>query len=178
MINLTLRFNSQVLVLSFLHSLIPMSHNFLASWLHDLVFVLRTSSQNPPENSTENTTDQLWQAIAEYVAGHTVVIAIDDMYLTLNASDDPANLNVIVSPTGTDIEPSFISDSQTLQDVMAGHKSLDRAVGTGKIQILAPLPDLMKIRKLVKQVLTAAQTNTSLQALWQDFAEHFSKSDA
>ncbi len=116
------------------------------------------------------------------MAGHSVVIAIDDMYLHLAASDDPTNLNVVIDvvihPTDHGIEPSFISDSQTLKDVMAGHKSLDRAVGAGKIQILAPLPDLMKIRKLVKQVLAAANTNKGLQALWLDFAEHFSASDA
>ncbi|MEI6429560.1 MAG: hypothetical protein WCO45_14440 [Pseudanabaena sp. ELA607] len=141
------------------------SHNFLASWLNDLAIVLRQRQGNQ--------TDQLWQTIANYAAGHTVIIAIDDIHLSMTASTDPADLSIIITPAPHDDAPNFISDSQTLKDVMAGHKSLDRAVGAGKIQILAPLPDLMKIRKLVKQVLAIANTEPALQVLWLDFSTHF-----
>lgn len=133
-------------------------HQQLAQWLYDLVEIIR--AQN---NST-------WRTLVATVAGKMAVISLDDVSLQLQASADNP-LEILIDYLITSDNYNFISDKETVGDIIAGKLTIDKALTIDKIYLRGTLENLQGISQLVKKILADSPTNPQLQRLWEEFDE-------
>ncbi|MDJ0509953.1 MAG: hypothetical protein QNJ64_11940 [Crocosphaera sp.] len=141
------------------------SQEQLAKWIYKLVEILRLQN-----NST-------WRTLVRTVSGKRAIIRLDDISLQLEASH---NLPIEVSinyPVETQ-SYNFISDSETMVDIIAGKITLDQALATNRIYLRGTLIDLRGISQLVKEILADSAINSQLQTLWKEFQERWNYSSS
>ena len=133
-------------------------HQQLAQWLYNLVEILR--QQN---NST-------WRTLVDTVAGKMAIIRLDDVSLQLQASAN-IPLEIVIDYPITSDRYNFISDQETIGDIIAGRLTIDKALSIDRIYLRGTLTDLQGISQLVKEILADSPINSQLQRLWEEFDE-------
>lgn len=128
----------------------------LAKWLDNLVEILRLQN-----NST-------WRTLLATVAGKTAIIRLDDVSLQLQAST-ALPLEVVIDYPATPDNYNFISDSETIGDIIIGKLTIDKALSINKIYLRGTLRDLQGISQLIKEILADSPINSQLQRLWEEF---------
>jgi hypothetical protein len=82
----------------------------------------------------------------------------DDYILTLNKADSEAVVQ-------------FSTNSHTLQRIIAGNTTIDKAIAENDIFVMAGFHDLLNIYKLTTCLLAEGPLNPLLRDLWQEFNE-------
>ncbi|MGK7939058.1 MAG: hypothetical protein AB4062_02645 [Crocosphaera sp.] len=130
----------------------------LAQWIYNLVEILRIQ-----DNST-------WRTLVETVRGKSAIIRLDDVSLQLEASNN-IPLEVFINyPVKID-GYNFISDTETIRDIIAGKMTIDQALITNNMYLRGTLIDLQRMSQLFKEILADSPINLQLQRLWEDFNE-------
>lgn len=130
----------------------------LAQWISNLVETLRLQN-----NST-------WRTLVSTVTGKIAIIRLDDVCLQLEASNN-TSLEVFITYPEEIERYNFMSDSETIRDIIAGKMTIDQALATNKIYLRGTLTDLQGMSQLVKEILADSPINLQLQRLWEDFNE-------
>ncbi|MEM9214345.1 MAG: hypothetical protein AAGD25_08355 [Cyanobacteria bacterium P01_F01_bin.150] len=132
----------------------------LAQWLQQLVKVLELQ-----EGST-------WRTLVATVSGKSAVIKLDDTLLQLQASAEyPFQVIIDYPPESAPV--NFCSDAETLRDIIAGQLIVDQAITMGRIYLRGDLKDLLGMHKLLMEILADGPLNPHLQALWEEFDQHW-----
>ena len=133
-------------------------HQRLAQWIYDLVEILRLQN-----NST-------WRTLVNTVAGKMAIIRLDDISLKLQGSEDMP-LKILIDYPITPDNYNFISDTETIADIIAGKLTIDQALVNNKIYLRGTLKDLKNISQLVKEIIADSPINLKLQRLWEEFEQ-------
>lgn len=128
----------------------------LAQWIYNLVEILRRQN-----NST-------WRNLVSTVTGKIALIRLDDVSLQLEASNNIPLEIFITYPVETN-NYNFISDTETIRDIMAGKMTIDQALVTNNMYLRGTLIDLQRMSQLIKEILADSPINLQLQRLWEDF---------
>ena len=135
----------------------------LATWLRRLIETLRLQG------------GETWKALVHIVSGKTATIGLDGTTLqvsTEGGDDLQLHFEYTVSPDSI----NFLSDGNTLRDIVAGRLTVDGAIANGRIYVRNNLDELLGIYEVLMRVLADSATNPELQELWMEFDASWSGS--
>lgn len=128
----------------------------LAAWLERLVVLLRAAG------------GEVARQFDAVVRGREALIELDEARLLLCAdADDPPAIRI--EPAGRDAAAQVRTSGAALRDVIDGAALLDTVIADGRLDLRAPLPDLLAFHELVLRVLALGSSSAALRALWDEF---------
>lgn len=128
----------------------------LAAWLERLVGLLRSAG------------GEVARQFDTVVRGREALLELDDarLLLTADAGEPPA---IRIEPAGRAAAAHVRTSAAALRDVIDGHALLDAVIADGRLDLRAPLADLLAFHELVLRVLALAGSDAGLRALWLEF---------
>ncbi|MFT3953409.1 MAG: hypothetical protein QM722_03090 [Piscinibacter sp.] len=106
------------------------------------------------------------------VRGREAVLELDGARLLLCAdgADPPA---IRIEPAERAAAAHARTSAVALREVIDGRALLDAVVADGRLDLRAPLPDLLAFHELVLRVLALGSRDAALRALWAEFDAHW-----
>jgi hypothetical protein len=129
----------------------------LRSWLFELVELLLAQG------------GAVATALVRTAAGRSAVVQIDDVALKLEGQAVPHGLAIAIEPATEDEPRNFACSAETLREIIDGRRLLDAQVAEGRIEVRAPLADLLAMHELVLRALAAGPLSRPLRELWAQF---------
>lgn len=129
----------------------------LAGWLQRLVALLLAMG-GPVARQLHDT-----------VCGRRAVLALDDAHLLLAATQEEGRLVLHASPAEEGAAARVAVRADVLRDVIEGRALLDAVVADGRLDVRAPLPELLAFHALVMRALAEGPREPALPALWAEF---------
>lgn len=129
----------------------------LAAWLHRLVALLLEMGGG------------VARQLRDTVAGHGALLVLDDARLWLWAGHEGGRLVVTIEPGDSGAAAALRTQAQVLRDVIDGRALLDAVVADGRLEVRAPLPELLAFHALVMRALAEGPRQPALRALWAEF---------
>jgi len=128
----------------------------LAGWLERLVTLLRQAGGEPA------------RLLRRVVQGRHAVLELDGARLRLRA-DAAGDAAVHIEPADADGAIHVRTRGDVLRDVMDGVALLDAVIADGRLDVCAPLADLLAFHELVLHALALGTREPGLRALWAAF---------
>ncbi|MGB3514136.1 MAG: hypothetical protein WBA93_34000 [Microcoleaceae cyanobacterium] len=128
----------------------------LATWLRHLIETIRLHG------------GETWEALVQIVSGKTAAIALDGTTLQVSAEGGD-NLQLHFEYTVPPDSINFISNGNTLRDIVAGRLTVDGAIANGRIYARDNLDELLGIYEVLMRILADSATNPELQEQWMEF---------
>ncbi|HSI55975.1 MAG TPA: hypothetical protein VLA16_00370 [Ideonella sp.] len=130
----------------------------LAGWLRRLVDLLLAAG-GPVARQLERC-----------VLDKTASLRLDDAWLQLSACRDAAG-ELAVEIAAGEGEPArqLATSGEALRDILEGRALLDAAVADGRVDLRAPLAELLAFHELAMLALALGPRSPGLRALWADF---------
>jgi len=128
----------------------------LAGWLERLVALLRQAGGEPA------------RLFRQVVQGHQAVLELDGARLLLRAGAGE-DVEIRIEPTDVDGAIHVRTRGDVLRDVLDGVALLDAVIADGRLDVCAPLADLLAFHELVLHALALGTREPGLRALWAEF---------
>ncbi|MBP5989580.1 MAG: hypothetical protein JSR38_06175 [Proteobacteria bacterium] len=132
----------------------------LAAWLERLVALLRSRG------------GEVARLLHAVVQGREAVLELDAARLRLRA-DAGEPLAVRIEPAEHEGAVRVRTSGDALREVIEGRALLDAVIADGRLDLRAPLADLLAFHELVQRVLALASREPGLRALWAEFDAHW-----
>jgi len=128
----------------------------LAAWLEQLVVLLQAAG------------GEVTRLFEDVVRGREATLQLDEARLRLCAdAGDP--LQIRIEPAESEAAAHVRTSAAALRDVIDGRALLDAVIADGRLELRAPLADLLAFHELVLRLLARGPRDTALRALWDAF---------